>query len=270
MPTERRTRSAGTSRAEPATEACVIRPGCSISDSTPPSDSPRVNSRGAVADLDGRLLAARDPEGHHAAERPHLLGGDLVAGVLGQPRVEHLGHARRAGSACRRPARRSRCAGPCAPPSVLMPRSTSQESKGPATAPIAFWWYASSSPSSCVADDQRAADDVRVAAHVLGRGVHDDVRAERQRLLEVRAWRRCCRRRAARPRRGRPRRPPAMSVMPSSGLVGVSTQTTLVFGVMRGAYGGRVAGVGDRPLHAPPLRRPWRTGGTCRRTRRWG
>ena len=32
--------------------------------------------------------------------------------------------------------------------SVLMPRSTSQESKGPATAPIAFWWYASSSPSS--------------------------------------------------------------------------------------------------------------------------
>ena len=24
--------------------------------------------------------------------------------------------------------------------SVLMPRSTSQESKGPAIAPIAFWW----------------------------------------------------------------------------------------------------------------------------------
>ncbi len=28
----------------PATEACVIRPGCSISDSTPPRDSPSVNS----------------------------------------------------------------------------------------------------------------------------------------------------------------------------------------------------------------------------------
>ena len=35
----------GTSSAEPATEACVIRPGCSISDSTPPSDSASVNSR---------------------------------------------------------------------------------------------------------------------------------------------------------------------------------------------------------------------------------
>ncbi len=31
--------------AEPAADACVIRPGCSISDSTPPSDSPSVNSR---------------------------------------------------------------------------------------------------------------------------------------------------------------------------------------------------------------------------------
>ena len=30
---------------QPATEACVIRAGCSISDSTPPSDSPRVNSQ---------------------------------------------------------------------------------------------------------------------------------------------------------------------------------------------------------------------------------
>src|SRR5690606_26224258 len=45
MPTESRTRSAGTSSGEPAVEACVIRAGCSISDSTPPSDSPRANSR---------------------------------------------------------------------------------------------------------------------------------------------------------------------------------------------------------------------------------
>ena len=40
----RRTRSAGTSRSVPATLAWVIRPGCSMSDSTPPSDSPRVNT----------------------------------------------------------------------------------------------------------------------------------------------------------------------------------------------------------------------------------
>lgn len=44
MPTEMRTRSAGTSSAEPAAEACVMRPGCSIRDSTPPSDSPSVNT----------------------------------------------------------------------------------------------------------------------------------------------------------------------------------------------------------------------------------
>src|SRR4051794_16436405 len=45
MPTDRRTRSAGTSSGEPAALAWVIRPGCSMSDSTPPSDSARVNSR---------------------------------------------------------------------------------------------------------------------------------------------------------------------------------------------------------------------------------
>ena len=45
MPTLSRTRSAGTSRSVPATLAWVIRPGCSISDSTPPSDSPRVKTR---------------------------------------------------------------------------------------------------------------------------------------------------------------------------------------------------------------------------------
>ena len=44
MPTESRTRSPGTSSGEPAALAWVIRCGCSISDSTPPSDSARVNS----------------------------------------------------------------------------------------------------------------------------------------------------------------------------------------------------------------------------------
>ena len=45
MPTDSRTRSAGTSSGEPAAEAWVIDAGCSISDSTPPSDSASVNSR---------------------------------------------------------------------------------------------------------------------------------------------------------------------------------------------------------------------------------
>ena len=44
MPTDSRTRSSGTSNCEPAVDACVIAPGCSISDSTPPSDSARMNT----------------------------------------------------------------------------------------------------------------------------------------------------------------------------------------------------------------------------------
>ena len=45
MPTDSLIRSSGTSSGEPAAEACVIRAGCSTRDSTPPSDSPSVNSR---------------------------------------------------------------------------------------------------------------------------------------------------------------------------------------------------------------------------------
>ena len=78
-----------------------------------------------------------------------------------------------------------------------------------------------------VARDREAADDVGVAADVLRRGVHDDVGAELERLLQVRATRTCCRR----PRsaadgvralgdRARCRR------TFSSGFVGVSIHTT--------------------------------------------
>src|SRR5207245_9196329 len=42
MPTERRTRPAGGASLVPRTEACVIGSGTSMSDSTPPSDSPSV------------------------------------------------------------------------------------------------------------------------------------------------------------------------------------------------------------------------------------
>ena len=58
MPTESRTRSAGTSSGDPATLACVIRPGCSISDSTPPSDSPSVNTCVAPHTVERLLLPA--------------------------------------------------------------------------------------------------------------------------------------------------------------------------------------------------------------------
>ena len=44
IPTESRTSAASTCNGEPAADACVIWPGCSMSDSTAPSDSASVNS----------------------------------------------------------------------------------------------------------------------------------------------------------------------------------------------------------------------------------
>src|SRR3982751_1186310 len=44
MPTERRTRFGGGANGAPAVEACVMRAGCSIRLSTPPSDSASANS----------------------------------------------------------------------------------------------------------------------------------------------------------------------------------------------------------------------------------
>ena len=51
---------------------------------------------------------------------------------------------------------------------------------------MAFWWNVEPLGELEVAHDEGAADHVGVAAGVLGRRVHDDVGAQRQRLLEVR------------------------------------------------------------------------------------
>ena len=58
MPTDSRSRSSGTSSGDPATEAWVISPGCSIRLSTAPSDSASVNSSVAPAT---RLAASAPP-----------------------------------------------------------------------------------------------------------------------------------------------------------------------------------------------------------------
>ena len=88
MPTESRTRSSGTSSGEPATLACVIRPGCSISDSTPPSDSPSVNTSVRPQTLDGLLLAAARP-GRRPCRRSRriCLAATSWPGCVGQARV---------------------------------------------------------------------------------------------------------------------------------------------------------------------------------------
>src|SRR4029079_5295023 len=86
-------------------------------------------------------------------------------------------------------------------PSVFTPRSTSQQSNGPGTAPIAFWWNRNcpaSSPSASTSAPPTTSQwpprtlvvecttTFRAAPEVRGVRVHAHVRAERQRLLQVR------------------------------------------------------------------------------------
>ena len=81
MPTESRTRSAGTSSGEPATLACVIRPRVLDQRLDPAERLAEGEHRDQPAHLQRGLLAAAQPERHHAAEAAHLLGRDVVAGV---------------------------------------------------------------------------------------------------------------------------------------------------------------------------------------------
>ena len=66
-----------------------------------------------------------------------------------------------------------------------MPRRTSQQSKGPGTAPSDFCRKRSCAPRSSSFVRDEAADHVGVAAEVLGRRVDDEVGSERERLLQV-------------------------------------------------------------------------------------
>ena len=67
-----------------------------------------------------------------------------------------------------------------------MPRSASQQSIGPGTAPAAFWMKPSRSARSSRDRDQQAAHHVAVAVQVLGGGVEHDVGAVLERPLEER------------------------------------------------------------------------------------
>ena len=186
MPMLRRTRSAGTSLGVPATEAWVMRPGCSMRLSTAPRLSARVNSSVRRHSSSAAASPPASADRHHPAERRHLPGRHVVAGVGGQPRVEHLGDRRVVDEALGDGQRRSRCGAPCAAAGCARRGARGSSRAGPGTAPAAFWRkpMRSASSSSSVADE--AADHVAVAAEVLGGGVHDDVGAERERLLERR------------------------------------------------------------------------------------
>ena len=124
MPTDSRIRLSGTSSGEPAAEAWVIWPGCSMRLSTAPSDSASVNSCGRRDDLERRLARRRAREADHAAEVAHLLGRRGVAGMVGQLRVQHALDGRMADAAGRRSARAFAQWRSMRTPSVFTPRST--------------------------------------------------------------------------------------------------------------------------------------------------
>ena len=208
--------------------------GCEISVSTPPRLSPSEQSADAGEER-LRGLEGAEVERDHRAEAAHLALRELVLRVVGETRVVDLPHLRVAREELRDRARRSPRAASIRTASVLIPRSTSQESKGDRIAPEPFWTKPSHSTCSLILRHRDAADRVGVAVQELRRRVHHDVRAERERPLEVRATRTCCRRRRARRARARSRTRAAMSQSVIIGFVGVSRKSSCVFGRMRRA-----------------------------------
>ena len=176
-----------------------------------------------LADRDGPVArrppveaaVARD-ERHHAAAVPHLACCERGLGMRVRtfrrardsspsdvvPSREESGHREGVGGvAFQRIA------------SVRRPRRTRKQSKGPGTAPIAFWRKRSRSCELRIAGDHDAADDVRVSGQVLRRRVEDDVGARARAGAGRTGMRTCCRRpRAAGPRRrpGDRPRPPSL------------------------------------------------------------
>src|SRR3954454_6040130 len=138
MPTDSRTRSAGTSSGDPAALAWVIRPGCSISDSTPPSDSASVNSRVRSQTLSAASSPSRSRNDTIPPKPDICFAAMSWPGWDGSP-----GYSTEvtAGESSRNSTTRAALA-ECRSmrtPSVLRLRSTSQASNGEATAPIALW-----------------------------------------------------------------------------------------------------------------------------------
>ena len=209
-------------------EAWVIRPGCSISDSTPPSDSARVNTSARGAHVQRLLLAARDPERDDAAVPLHLPGWPPRA--RGARRARGRSPARHAGWPARNSTtfsalsqcRSIRTAERLEPAQRRARRRTGRRPRR--------WRSGGSRP---LGERRGRGRRARRRRRRSGRRSTSSWSARRRRRPATAAaggtaTRRCCRRRAARRRRARPPASASMSPMLSSGLVGVSTQTILV------------------------------------------
>ena len=174
--------------------------GTSISDSTLPSDSPRVNSRVRLADGDRPLgraatagAAGGQGERHHAAERrlvaePHLARGRRVPGMGVADRRRAPGSRptpRRRGppGTGRRPSR-SRSGARSAGRGSGGRAGSGSSRTARARRPSRSGGTAAASATASSERDRDAEDRVRVPAEVLGRRVEHDVGAELERPLE--------------------------------------------------------------------------------------
>ena len=147
-PTDRRTSPAGTSRLEPATDPWVITAGTSIRDSTPPSDSASVkmdvdpatrrarSAAGARHARPGRRGPSRPPSRIWRAARAAC---GCACRPVRSPGIADERRRRRARRVLRPPVARCRSGWSSAGGAFARPRSTRKQSKGPGTAPIAFW-----------------------------------------------------------------------------------------------------------------------------------
>ena len=235
--------------ATPPPTGASSRPGTSISDSTPPSDSARVKRRVASADRrrprsgggpPGRAGAGRGHERHHPAEARVVDHGDVAA------RPEE---------------RRDRRPVPAVPLHAQVQRPEPPQDEEAVERPRDGAHRVLEEPQPLgdrvVRGDGHADDRVGVAGEVLGRRVEHDVGADRQRPLQRRRRERvvdddqrptaALRRPAA---RRRPRRA-AMSTTFNCGFDGVSNQTSRVRSVSASQSTSGSAGEIDVPRRRP-------------------
>ncbi len=141
---------------------------------------------GPLADAQCGRLPSPKGEAHHASVRPHLPAGRLVAVMAGERRMQHRGHGRVRNAASRpRPERWLQWRS-MRMDRVMTPRCTRKQSKGPGTAPAAFWRNPMRSASSESLVATNPPDHVGVPAEVLGGRMDHDVGAEAEGLLEPR------------------------------------------------------------------------------------
>ena len=248
MPTDIRTRSSGTSSCEPAVEGVGHRARMLDQRLHPAQRFGEDENLCARTQVAGGLRAAAHPNGDHAAESAHLPGGDVVAGMARQARVEHLADRGVVGQ--ERGEDGGVLAVPLHPQLERLEAAHGQvgvERAGDRTR--AVLQETEPGVEFLVIGHQRAADHVGVPTDVLGRRVQNDVGAQRQRLLQRRRGEGVVHQHLY-PEVPASRRWPGCPAIDSSGLVGVSTQISRVWPVIAVRTASRSAS-GTGVVHTP-------------------